>query len=350
MAIGNEDPPTLTPPPSTESGAAPSSWILRTRTEGIDRLMSRAALSVSELVQLAPGRLSAQLFRLTAPGTDVDGGQTSLPLRAVGTTSPGKVTVTFVLACPGRCVMDGSEIGPDTAIVWRPGVAYDGISPAGYRWATAILPERDVYDLVPQEAPAPDGRVPLRIAPLPRAIRTRATGLLETQRAWEAPGREPLDREAAAGLCRGWGDLVQWALRSASPVTPRTGALNAAAIVTGAERAFLARLASDIYVEDVCAKLGVATRTFEAAFKHVLGLRPMHYVEILRAHAVFRELRRTDARTPASVRDVELRCGVRHGARFAARYRAIFGENPTQTLRASRQIERAAARPPGADA
>ena len=44
MAIGNEDPPTLTPPASTESGAASSSWVLRTRTEGIDHLMSRAAL------------------------------------------------------------------------------------------------------------------------------------------------------------------------------------------------------------------------------------------------------------------------------------------------------------------
>lgn len=347
MAALEDDAPTLTPPAGAHAGPASSSWVLRAKAAGIDQLMSRATRSVSELVQLAPGRISARLFRLVAPEVDVNGGETSLPLRAVGATSQGKITVTFVLACPGRCVMDGADVGPDTALVWKTGVAYDGISPAGYRWATVILPERDVCDLVPRESHASGGRVPLRSASMPRGIRAQVVGLLDSMRAWGGPGREPIEPAAAMDLCRRWSDLVAWTLRSSAPAPARVGALNAAAIVTGAEHAFLARLASDIYLKDVCAELGVAARTCEAAFRSVLGLTPMRYVEILRAHAVFRELRRTDASTPGSVREVEARFGVRHGARFAARYRSIFGENPADTRRAARTSAQDATREVG---
>lgn len=340
----NDGSPTLTPP-NPGSGPPEPCWVLRARTSGIDQLLSRASLSVVELVQLAPGRLSSKLFRMAAPGTDLDGGETSLPLRAVGTTSPGKVTVTFVLACPGRCVMDGFDVAPDMALVWRPGVAYDGISPAGYRWATVILPERDVYDLVPSARGTSDGPVPLRSAHVPRPIRTRVATLLRSMRAWEPPGREVLEPGAGAALCREWGELVAWALRTASPVEVRTGALHAATIVADAERALLDRLASDVYLGEVSRHIGVPARTLEAAFRSVLGFPPMRYVELLRAHAVFRELRRSGPGAPGSVREVEARFGVRHPARFAARYRSIFGENPTATLHAARATADGA--PPG---
>ena len=330
---------TLTPPgpgPTGRSGAAPW-WMLRARSHGVDRLLSRATRSVTGLVQLAPGTLEARLFRLAGPGADVDGGRTNLPLRSVGTTAADKATVTFVLASPGRCTMDGHDVAAGDAIVWPSGTSYDGIAPGGYRWATVIVPGSSLLDLVGSRRGDDDSPRTLRRARMPSSVRSGVRALLREMRAWGPPGRAALPDGVGDGWRDRWLGHVAWALRAAAPAPkPPAGEANAMDLVRAAEACLLGRLASVVYAEDVCRELGVPERTLDVAFRRILGTSPMRYLEILRAHAVFLDLRRADADAPRTVRDAEARAGVTHGARFARRYRTVFGENPADTFRAAR--------------
>jgi len=83
-------------------------------------------------------------------------------------------------------------------------------------------------------------------------------------------------------------------------------------------------------IPDICAALLVGQRTLARAVRVVRGTTPaqhLHGLALAEARAALQD--------PAtrSVREVALRCGFRELGRFAADYRAAFGENPSETLR-----------------
>jgi AraC family transcriptional regulator, ethanolamine operon transcriptional activator len=83
-------------------------------------------------------------------------------------------------------------------------------------------------------------------------------------------------------------------------------------------------------VADICAALTVNQRTLARAMRTVRGTTPSQYLHGLALAEARAAL--LDSRT-RSVRQAALRCGFRELGRFAADYRAVFGENPSETLR-----------------
>lgn len=86
-------------------------------------------------------------------------------------------------------------------------------------------------------------------------------------------------------------------------------------------------------VADLAEHAGVSERSLHAAFRRQLGTSPMAYVRRRRLEQAHDELLRLDPGTGARVTDVALRHGFAHTGRFAAAYRARFGEPPSATLR-----------------
>jgi AraC-like DNA-binding protein len=86
-------------------------------------------------------------------------------------------------------------------------------------------------------------------------------------------------------------------------------------------------------VADLAAFAGVSERSLHAAFRRQLGASPMAYVRRLRLEQVHEELLRLEPNGTHTVTEVALRHGFAHGGRFAAAYRARFGESPSDTLR-----------------
>lgn len=86
-------------------------------------------------------------------------------------------------------------------------------------------------------------------------------------------------------------------------------------------------------VADLAEHAGVSERSLHAAFRRQLGTSPMAYVRRRRLEQAHDELLRLDPSTGAKVTDVALRHGFAHTGRFAAAYRARFGEPPSVTLR-----------------
>jgi AraC-like DNA-binding protein len=83
-------------------------------------------------------------------------------------------------------------------------------------------------------------------------------------------------------------------------------------------------------IPDICADLAVSPRTLVRAVRAIHGTTPSRHRHMLALAAARRAL--VDG-AAASVRDAARRFGFRELGRFAADYRAAFGENPSDTFR-----------------
>jgi AraC family ethanolamine operon transcriptional activator len=87
-----------------------------------------------------------------------------------------------------------------------------------------------------------------------------------------------------------------------------------------------------VTVSDLAITAGVSERTVRTAFNEYFGIGPIRYLRLKRLHQIHRALRSGDADT-----DTVSKVLVEHGewdfGRFAAQYRQLFGELPSETLR-----------------
>ena len=90
-----------------------------------------------------------------------------------------------------------------------------------------------------------------------------------------------------------------------------------------------------IYITDLCQALGVTERSLERACHDHLGMGPKRYLWLRRLHLARRALLTHDP-SRTSVSKVALEHGFWELGRFAVRYRQIFGEPPSTTLRSPR--------------
>ena len=96
--------------------------------------------------------------------------------------------------------------------------------------------------------------------------------------------------------------------------------------------AFMRSLVGSAYSSArVCKALGMSERNLELYFREALGISPKAWFLHLCLHRARAMLRRSKGH----VTDVALACGFEHFGRFAAGYRTLFGECPSETLRSS---------------
>jgi AraC-like DNA-binding protein len=91
--------------------------------------------------------------------------------------------------------------------------------------------------------------------------------------------------------------------------------------------------AAPLTVEKLAAVAGVSTRTLFAGFRDFRNTTPMAYLKQIRLDKARDALQRGEAFGPAGVTQIALDCGFAHLGRFAAQYRAQFGELPSATAR-----------------
>jgi len=101
-------------------------------------------------------------------------------------------------------------------------------------------------------------------------------------------------------------------------------------LVRRADDYMRACLGEPLSLLDLCRELGVSERTLHYAFQEVRGLSPMAYFRAFRLNAVRQELK--TAPDTATVHEIAQRWGFWHTGEFAAAYRRLFGELPSQTL------------------
>jgi AraC family ethanolamine operon transcriptional activator len=92
-----------------------------------------------------------------------------------------------------------------------------------------------------------------------------------------------------------------------------------------------AHLRNPLSVLQLCREFDVSERTLRYAFQEVRGLSPMACFKANRLNAVRQELKAAAAGT-TTVHEIAQRWGFFHTGEFAADYRRLFGELPSQTF------------------
>lgn len=82
---------------------------------------------------------------------------------------------------------------------------------------------------------------------------------------------------------------------------------------------------------------GVSSRCLQLAFRDQFGCSPLQYLKRLRLDLAHFELQKR--KTETSVADVAYGLGFNHLGRFAAEYRAAFGQSPSATLKSGGRTE-----------
>ena len=109
-------------------------------------------------------------------------------------------------------------------------------------------------------------------------------------------------------------------------------------IVERAEQLLRNRAAEPLPIAQVSQLVGVSERGLRNAFNSVRGMSPKRFVIYDRLHEVRRAL--TDPRAShATVTDIATEHGFFELGRFAGRYKAVFGETPSATLRGHCQAQ-----------
>jgi AraC-like DNA-binding protein len=85
---------------------------------------------------------------------------------------------------------------------------------------------------------------------------------------------------------------------------------------------------------DVAEASGMSVRSLQYGFRRFRNVTPLAYLRELRLEAAQAEL--SSPLNILSVKDVALKWGFTHMGHFAARYRAAFGETPSETARSGR--------------
>jgi AraC family ethanolamine operon transcriptional activator len=86
-----------------------------------------------------------------------------------------------------------------------------------------------------------------------------------------------------------------------------------------------------VHISEICQALDVSRRSLHRAFADTLNMGPITYLRYKRLSTVRRILKHSD---PAVVKigDIAIEHGFFDPGRFAAYYRTLFGESPSQTL------------------
>jgi len=92
-----------------------------------------------------------------------------------------------------------------------------------------------------------------------------------------------------------------------------------------------ANLQTNVSIPEIARVLEIGKRQLYGAFKERYGISPKKYLQMLRLNAIHKQLLAANG-SPLYVSDVALRYGFLHMGHFAAQYKKVFAQTPSETL------------------
>jgi AraC-like DNA-binding protein len=263
---------------------------------------------------------------------------TNLRFRTRTKTQQGLLAyVTFGPRTSGT--VDGLQVRPGMLVIAEPETEAGFVADPGYESVSLLVPPDDIRDHLSARRREPDFRWPRGVEVLcTDPVRARDLFRLGKRLATTAsrapamfdygrPERDAAEDELLEALLAAMGEAD-----TLQPVgTERTRRAHTR-IVRLSEQHLLSRAAERVHISDLCRAAGVSERTLECAFKEVMGLSPITYLNRLRLHRVRAALL---AAEPGStyVSTQALMWGFWHFGEFSRAYKQCFGESPSVTLR-----------------
>lgn len=281
--------------------------------------------------QLSSGRFEAALRVVRGGRVRVSGIEANQRVVIRGHDTAGVFSVYPVTAANAASVWQGRQLAPGRVVVNGVRTEVDHVSgrrtenlgvslrPETLQDAARALLAADVVP-VPQTwaalSPPPDA-----FAGLTRHLsRLLGRGVADPS-LLGTPEGDRLEQECVRALVA--------SLYSAAP-QPDLSSPARARLLRRAEDLMRSRLGALVGAIDLCRELGVSDRTLRLAFRERFGVGPMAYFKCLRLNAVRSQLRADPA---AAVAAAARAFGFHHLGNFAADYRRLFGERPSETPR-----------------
>jgi AraC-like DNA-binding protein len=297
-----------------------------------DDYQARIGGTSVDLVVTGPGDFKARLTWLKLRQLHVLRGCENLPRIAYVSLSPSRVFVSFPTSTATQ-IWRGVDLQFGEIVFHGRGEQTHHWTTGASDWGLISLPHEQlaVYGkaLTGLEMTSPPvGRV-LRASPIAAAhllyLHSKACGLAETR---HEIVRHPevvraLEQEMLHALVNcltaddAYGDLA--ARRHRSDIMIRF------------EEVLTAHICRPLSTSELCAAVGVPARTLRMCCTEFLGMGPSRYLRLRRLNLARAALRRADPATDIAL--IARRYGFSELGRFAAAYRAAFGENPSATLR-----------------
>jgi AraC-like DNA-binding protein len=286
---------------------------------------------VLSLLVTGHGRFRARLTELTLHDLCLSAGDEHLPRIAFIAIPADTVLVSLPIGCGPWPVWGGIESQASEIITFGPDQRVYARSDGPCRWGAIRLPAEDFAQYGRALSGAelvlpPAGRWRSPRAALRQLLRLHQAAV----RRVEARSDVLADAEAAHGLEQQVIEALVECLSAGSVEEETEGAAR--------HRAVLARLedllASEplLGVADICTALDVSERMLRECCNRHLGIGPSRYLRGRRMQRVHRALR-SEASGGLSVSEVARRHRFHDLGRFAANYRAIYGELPSATSR-----------------
>lgn len=266
------------------------------------------------------------------PEWALDFGEAHVKTSVRGVLPDGWASLLFAHG-PGGAIWNGQACTPGTLCCVPPGEGVEGHTMPNFGWMTVALPPSlwaQCRALAGVSDSKPHG---FTACPLPSRLAATIEQQVQTTHALlRTAAKSKSDSHAHANAARLAMHLATTACEFAARMRPpRESLRNRTRLARRAEAWMRERLAESIQVPDICLALGVSRRELEYAFRNTFDQSPRDFLHAVRMNAIRRTLLRTEPRT--SILDVLLDHGLTHPGRFAADYRALFGERPSETRR-----------------
>lgn len=261
----------------------------------------------------------------------LDFGEANVKTRVRGVLRDGWGSFCLTLG-PGNSIWNGQHSPPGTLSLLPPLDEVDGRTSAGYSWLTVAVPP-DVWNRCLALAGREDAPEKLSVLRIPAAALKQLTDRFricrsELDNAATHPTQAGRAVERTAALVC---DAFTTACEQGCGNGMANGSLrNRARIARRAEAWMREHLDQTLQIPDLCLALRVSRRELEYAFRTTFDVSPRAHLEMLRMNAIRRALLRGENKR---LIDVAHAHGVTHLGRFAANYRLLFGETPSETRR-----------------
>jgi AraC family ethanolamine operon transcriptional activator len=275
--------------------------------------------------QVHHGPFRGELFRAEMKWLIIEGGHYSQTLIVRGGFSPDRITIGIPLSDRETGYVNGMCARAHDLVVFPEGGEIDYVMPANTKWAAVQLEHEALVAVgVPEQSIERMSVISPLAGQHGRLVRLVCSAL----DGHVSPQKEQAFRDA----------LLEELYQALDPDRKKSRCANfydRAELVRRFERLIESQGVNKYSVAELAKTLGVGRRTLEQVFSDYVGLSPARYITMMRLNAIRRELLNA-CEDNLSVAELAERNGIVHLGRFAADYRRMFGELPSQTLRRAR--------------
>jgi AraC-like DNA-binding protein len=298
----------------------PDLFVASVRPAGMDFMVTERGSFAARSILFDLGRVFAQRCR-----------ETLLRVKHAGVPRAG---IMFLTAPGPSMILNGAEIGINQIAVIDAGGSYTSRLLGPTEWGAVTLAEKEMDALY---TPGADRGIKLLngmtvFTPLPSALaRLRSLHSYMGHLAETAPKslqNSRLTDDLEYNILAAMRDTLSTRASGLDTI----GRQHHRIIVDRFRTALEAQVDQTITMPAISQMIGISSRTLRLACQGQLGISPAQYVLLRRMRSARRALQQADPDV-ARVTDIATEHGFWELGRFAVKYRHIFGETPSVTLR-----------------